>query len=151
VNDVSLPTSGYLGFSSHTGDASDNHDILSVSTSAVTNAHENPKKVESLSSSSSSSSSSYSHESSHKKSSDSGSSGWGWFLFILGKICFSFLVYALTYIKKISGCIGCWCRCIWSTSLHEGKREEIVQKILTKKIKIVRVFFFQTLRWALNS
>lgn len=42
VDDVSLPPSGYLGFSSHTGDASDNHDIIRVMTYSILNAVTKP-------------------------------------------------------------------------------------------------------------
>ncbi|KAF8678963.1 Legume-like lectin family, partial [Rhizoctonia solani] len=35
VYDVSLPNTPYLGFTAHTGDISDNHDIISVSTSSA--------------------------------------------------------------------------------------------------------------------
>ncbi|KAJ3345718.1 hypothetical protein HDU83_003773 [Entophlyctis luteolus] len=38
-NDVSLPKRGYFGFTSETGDASDNHDILRVSTYSIQNEH----------------------------------------------------------------------------------------------------------------
>ncbi|KAJ3404105.1 hypothetical protein HDV05_007357, partial [Chytridiales sp. JEL 0842] len=39
---VVLPTTGYIGFTSHTGDASDNHDIIRVNTHAILNAKTNP-------------------------------------------------------------------------------------------------------------
>ncbi|KAI9331684.1 legume-like lectin family-domain-containing protein [Zopfochytrium polystomum] len=42
ADDVSLPSKGYIGFSSHTGDASDNHDILRVTTSSILNAKTKP-------------------------------------------------------------------------------------------------------------
>ncbi|CAE6489410.1 unnamed protein product [Rhizoctonia solani] len=35
VHDVSLPNTPYLGFTAHTGDVSDNHDIISVATSSA--------------------------------------------------------------------------------------------------------------------
>ncbi|KAL5638202.1 hypothetical protein ACGC1H_005042 [Rhizoctonia solani] len=35
VHDVSLPNSPYLGFTAHTGDVSDNHDIISISTASA--------------------------------------------------------------------------------------------------------------------
>ncbi|CUA74527.1 L-type lectin-like domain-containing protein C126,08c [Rhizoctonia solani] len=35
VYDVSLPNTPYLGFTAHTGDVSDNHDIISISTSSA--------------------------------------------------------------------------------------------------------------------
>ncbi|KAI9330755.1 legume-like lectin family-domain-containing protein [Obelidium mucronatum] len=38
-NDVSLPERGYFGFTSHTGDASDNHDIIRVTSYAIDNEH----------------------------------------------------------------------------------------------------------------
>ncbi|KAJ3108370.1 hypothetical protein HDU97_001495 [Phlyctochytrium planicorne] len=37
ARNVSLPSFGYLGFSAHTGDATDNHDIIRVSTSGIVN------------------------------------------------------------------------------------------------------------------
>ncbi|KAJ3326404.1 hypothetical protein HDU76_012958 [Blyttiomyces sp. JEL0837] len=42
VEDISLPTLGYLGFSSHTGDASDNHDIIRISANSILNAKTKP-------------------------------------------------------------------------------------------------------------
>ncbi|KAJ3075237.1 hypothetical protein HDU98_008853 [Podochytrium sp. JEL0797] len=38
-NDVTLPERGYFGFTSHTGDASDNHDILRVTSYSIENEH----------------------------------------------------------------------------------------------------------------
>ncbi|KAJ3092373.1 hypothetical protein HK100_006959, partial [Physocladia obscura] len=38
-NDVSLPLRGYFGFTSHTGDASENHDILRVTSYSIQNEH----------------------------------------------------------------------------------------------------------------
>lgn len=35
IHDITIPTSPYLGFSAHTGQVSDNHDIVAVSTFAV--------------------------------------------------------------------------------------------------------------------
>ncbi|KAI9099882.1 legume-like lectin family-domain-containing protein [Phlyctochytrium arcticum] len=37
VNNVTLPTTGYLGFTAHTGGVSDNHDIIKVVTKSITN------------------------------------------------------------------------------------------------------------------
>ncbi|KAJ3017809.1 UNVERIFIED_CONTAM: hypothetical protein HDU68_011462 [Siphonaria sp. JEL0065] len=38
-NDVTLPERGYFGFTSHTGDASDNHDIIRVTSYSIQNDH----------------------------------------------------------------------------------------------------------------
>ncbi|KAJ3134101.1 hypothetical protein HK100_003801 [Physocladia obscura] len=38
-NDVSLPLRGYFGFTSHTGDASENHDILRITSYSIQNEH----------------------------------------------------------------------------------------------------------------
>ncbi|KNC99959.1 uncharacterized protein SPPG_05331 [Spizellomyces punctatus DAOM BR117] len=41
---VSLPTHGYLGFSAFTGDVSDNHDIITITTKGITNpSHSRPE------------------------------------------------------------------------------------------------------------
>ncbi|KAI8827410.1 legume-like lectin family-domain-containing protein [Chytriomyces cf. hyalinus JEL632] len=39
VKDVTLPERGYFGFTSHTGDASDNHDIIRVNAYSIDNEH----------------------------------------------------------------------------------------------------------------
>ncbi|KAJ3035767.1 hypothetical protein HDU99_010557 [Rhizoclosmatium hyalinum] len=38
-NDVTLPERGYFGFTSHTGDAADNHDLIRIMTYQIENEH----------------------------------------------------------------------------------------------------------------
>jgi mannose-binding lectin 2 len=92
LNNVAIPSVAYLGFSAHTGELSDNHDIISVETknlytpnpASSKTAHggsdKGPKDKQHVD---------FSHSMSHH-----GGGGWGWFLF---KIVLFFLVVAGGY------------------------------------------------------
>jgi len=75
VPNVTLPTVGYLGFSAQTGELSDNHDIITISSRNLYIAPANAKS----SSKSKSSGASRKSKDSYSSSSDS-EGGWTWFL-----------------------------------------------------------------------